>query len=189
MPSYPDNSGFVVLLNAQGVIVDELAYDAKWHFAILDNKEGISLERIDYNKPTQNKDNWHSAASTAGFGTPSYQNSQFRADAMAQGEITLSPAKIFSPDNDGTDDFLTINYTMTELGYVANITIFDAGGRPVKNLAKNATLGLKGSFRWDGLDDKMNKLPIGTYVVFTEVFNLNGKKRAFKNAVVLARRF
>ncbi len=189
MLSYPDNSGFVVILNAQGAIVDELAYDAKWHFAILDNKEGISLERIDYNKPTQNKENWHSAASTAGYGTPSYQNSQFRADAAAQGEITLSPAKVFSPDNDGTDDFLTVHYTMAELGFVANITIFDAAGRPVKNLAKNATLGLKGSFRWDGLDDKMNKLPIGTYIVFTEVFNLNGKKKAFKNAVVLARRF
>lgn len=188
MPSLPDDKGVVVLLNAQGVIVDELRYDAKWHFKLLDNEEGISLERIDYNKPTQSKDNWHSAASTAGFGTPSYQNSQFRADVQVQGQITVTP-KTFSPDNDGTDDYTTVDYQMTELGYVANITIFDAGGRPVKNLAKNATLALKGSFRWDGLDDKMNKLPVGTYVIYTEVFNLNGKKKNFKNPVVLARRF
>ena len=188
MPSFPDDKGVVVLLNAQGIIVDEFRYDAKWHFELLDNEEGISLERIDYNKPTQSKENWHSAASTAGFGTPSYQNSQFRADVQVQAEITVTP-KTFSPDNDGTDDFTTVSYQMTELGYVANITIFDAGGRPVKNLAKNATLALKGSFRWDGLDDKMNKLPIGTYVIYTEVFNLNGKKKNFKNPVVLARRF
>ena len=188
MPSFPDDKGVVVLLNAQGVIVDELRYDAKWHFKLLDNEEGISLERIDYNKPTQSKDNWHSAASTAGFGTPTYQNSQFRADVQLQGEITATP-RTFSPDNDGTDDYTTVGYQMTELGYVANITIFDAGGRPVKNLAKNATLALQGSFRWDGLDDKMNKLPIGTYIIYTEVFNLNGKKKSFKNPVVLARRF
>ena len=188
MPSYPDDKGVVVLLNAQGLKVDELQYDSKWHFALIDNEEGISLERIDYNKPTQNKDNWHSAASTAGFGTPTYQNSQFRLDAQVQGSITITP-KIFSPDNDGTDDFTTLTYQMTELGYVANITIFDASGRIVRNLAKNATLGLQGNFRWDGLDDKQGKLPIGSYVVYTEVFNLNGKRKSYKNSVVLARRF
>ena len=78
---------------------------------------------------------------------------------------------------------------MTELGYVANITIFDASGRIVRNLAKNATLGLQGNFRWDGLDDKQGKLPIGSYIVYTEVFNLNGKRKSYKNSVVLARRF
>ena len=188
MPSFPDDKGVVVLLNGQGIIADQLAYDAKWHFALIDNEEGISLERIDYNKPTQNKDNWHSAASTAGSATPTYQNSQFRLDVQVQGMITLTP-KIFSPDNDGTDDYTTLTYQMTELGYVANITIFDASGRVVRNLAKNATLGLQGNFRWDGLDDKQGKLPIGSYIVYTEVFNLNGKRKSYKNSIVLARRF
>jgi len=188
MPSFPDDKGVVVLLNAQGKIVDELSYNSKWHFELIDNKEGISLERIDYNKPTQNHENWHSAASTAGYGTPSYQNSQFRTDLSVAGEVTVTP-KTFSPDNDGFEDYTTINYQLSEPGYVANITIFDAGGRPVKSLAKNTTLALSGSFRWDGLDDKLNKLPVGVYIVYTEVFNLNGKKKAFKNTVVVAARF
>jgi hypothetical protein len=187
MPSFPDEEGTVVLLNAQDHIIDELHYSSKWHFALVDNDEGISLERIDYNKPTQNKDNWISAASTAGFGTPSYQNSQFRTDVSVKGDLTVTP-KTFSPDNDGFEDFTTINYQMAELGYVANITIFDAGGRPVKALAKNATLALTGSFRWDGLSDKL-KIPIGIYVIYTEVFNLNGKKKSFKNTVVVTAKF
>ncbi len=186
-PSFPDDKGVVVLLNINGTIIDELKYDAKWHFALIDDEEGIALERIDYNKPTQNANNWHSAASTAGFGTPSYQNSQFRLDMQVQGEVTVLP-KVFSPDNDGTDDFATITYQVTEPNYVANITIFDASGRVVKTLVKNATLAFIGTFRWDGLNDKMGKLPIGTYVVYTEIFNLNGKKKIFKNAVVLTRR-
>jgi hypothetical protein len=103
-----------------------------------------------------------------------------------QGQITVTP-KIFSPDNNGFDDFATLQYQMSEPGYVANITIFDAGGRPVRYLTRNAILGIKGQFRWDGLDDKSNKLPIGIYIIFTEIFNLQGKTRKFKNTVTMAR--
>ncbi len=105
-----------------------------------------------------------------------------------QGIISISP-KIFSPDNDGFDDFATISYQMTAPGYVANITIFDANGRPVRYLVKNATLALKGNFRWDGLNEKLEQLPIGVYIVFTEIFNLQGKTKKFKNVVTLARKF
>ena len=100
--------------------------------------------------------------------------------------IEVTP-KVFSPDNDGRDDIATIQYKTTEPGYIANITIYDANGRPVRNLVKNATLGLQGYWVWDGLDDKRLKLAVGTYIVFTEIFNLNGKKEIFKNVVVLAR--
>lgn len=188
MPSFPDDEGVVVLLNEQMQIIDELHYSSKWHFALIDNEAGISLERIDYSKPTQNKENWTSAASTSGYGTPSYQNSQLRADVSVKADITVSP-KTFSPDKDGFEDFTTINYQMTEHGFVANITIFDAAGRTVKYLAKNATLALAGSLKWDGLDDKFNKVPVGAYIIYTEVFNLNGKKQSFKNAVIVAARF
>jgi hypothetical protein len=187
-PSFPDDKGYVVLQNATGQIVDELDYDEDWHFALIDDEEGISLERIDPNKPTQDQSNWHSAASTVGYGTPSYQNSQFRADAIVQGEVTVTP-KVFSPDNDGFEDFAVVNYQLQDRGYVANITIYDAGGRPIKVLAKNATLGFTGSFRWDGLNDKQLKVPVGAYVVYTEFFNLEGKRRTFKNTVVVARKF
>ena len=95
---------------------------------------------------------------------------------------------VFSPDNDGFDDFLTINYQFPEQGYVCNITIFDANGRPIRFLTHNALCGLQGYFRWDGLDEKNTKLPIGVYVIFSEVFNLQGKTKWFKQAVTLARR-
>lgn len=188
LPSYPDDKGVCLIMNSQGIIVDQLRYDRKWHYKLLDNKEGISLERIDYNKPTQSSDNWYSASSTSGYGTPTYQNSQYKLDAVVLGEITVTP-KTISPDNDGMDDFGIINYNMTEPGFNANITIFDATGRPIKVVAKNALLGLKGSFRWDGLNDKDSKVPVGIYIVYTQVFNLQGRKQQFKNTVVVAARF
>ena len=39
---------------------------------------------------------------------------------------------------------------------------------------------------WNGLDDMGNKVPIGIYVVITEVFNLQGQVRQFKDTVVVA---
>lgn len=186
LPSFPDDEGTVVMLNFQGIVVDELKYKDDWHFALLDNPEGVSLERIDPDNTSQDPANWHSAASTAGYGTPSYKNSQYKLLQSINATIEVTP-KVFSPDNDGRDDIATIQYKTTEPGYVANITIYDANGRAVRNLVKNGTLGLQGYWSWDGLDDKRMKLPVGTYILFTEIFNLNGKKEIFKSVAVLAR--
>ena len=186
-PSFSDDEGDVIALNFQGIVVDEVKYKDDWHFKLVDNDEGVSLERIDPAGPSQDESNWHSAASTAGYGTPTYKNSQYKLLNAIQATIEVVP-KVFSPDNDGHDDIATIQYAVTEPGYVANITIFDAAGRPVRNLVRNGTVGLKGYWNWDGLDDKGNKLPVGAYIIFTGIFNLQGKKDKFKNTVVLARK-
>lgn len=188
LPSLPDDQGTLVLTNERGQVTDEIAYSEKWHFPLIQNDEGVALERIDYNQPTQNKDNWTSAASTAGYGTPTYGNSQVRAAEQVRGRITVTP-EIFSPDNDGFEDYASIRYQMTEPGYMANIRIFNANGQEVRALAENALLARTGYFRWDGLDDRLHSLPVGIYIILTETFNLRGQTRKFKNIVTLARRF
>lgn len=187
-PSYPDDAGTVLLLNQQGEILDEVKYDDDWHFKLIDNDEGVALERLDPAKESQHAANWHSAASTAGYGTPGYKNSQSVSLQSNAAAIEVIP-KVFSPDNDGFDDIASVQYKVGDPGYVANITIFDAAGRPVRNLVRNGTLSTSGYWNWDGLDNKGLKLPVGTYILYTELFNLQGKKQLFKNAVVLARRF
>lgn len=186
MPSYPNTSGTLVLLNTLGEVIDELHYDEKWHFDLATNYKGVALERIDYNEPTQDKNNWHSAAASAGYGTPTYQNSQFKANEQLQGGISISPG-VFSPDNDGHDDFLTIAYQFPEPGYVCNITVFDARGRTIRYLVRNGICGTEGYFRWDGIDEKNQHTGMGIYVILTEVYNLKGKTKKMKQAVTLAR--
>lgn len=186
MPSFPNDKGDVIILNLQGDVVDEVKYLDKWHFKLISNTEGVSLERIEYDMPSV-QNNFHSAATSAGYGTPGYKNSQYRRKQQFEGEMHINP-EVFSPDNDGFDDFLTIDYNFPSAGYVANITIFDASGRPVRYLQRNALSGIKGSYRWDGLGDKQQRLPQGIYIVFTEIFNSEGSKKQFKNTVVLARK-
>jgi hypothetical protein len=195
LPSYNDDKGNVIVLNEQGLVIDEIPYKEDWHFKLISDAEGVALERINYddttadNPQTFNTDeqaaNWHSAATNVGYGTPTYRNSQYRTDAGLRGTISTSP-EIISPDNDGQDDFASIEYSFPEPGYVANITIFDAAGRPVRYLQRNALAGTKGYFRWDGLGEKNKPLPAGLYIIYTEVFNLQGKTKKFKNVIVLA---
>lgn len=187
MPVLPNTGGTIVFLNFRGDIIDELNYNESWHFPLITSPKGVALERISFSGITQDKNNWHSAAASAGYGTPGYQNSQFATEEQVRGDITITPA-VFSPDNDGHDDFLTINYRFPEPGYVCNITVFDAAGRPVRYLVRNGLCGRDGYFRWDGLDEKKQPLRLGIYVVLTEVFNLQGKTKKFKKAITLARR-
>ena len=86
------------------------------------------------------------------------------------------------------DDVANVEYKAAEGGTVANIFIDDASGRQVRHLAKNAVLGTSGKFIWDGLGEKGQPLPIGQYIIYTELVTLQGKKQHFKNVVVLARR-
>jgi hypothetical protein len=186
LPSLPDDEGTVLLLNPQGEPIDEVTYKDNWHFSLLDSKEGVALERIDPSGPSQDASNWHSAASTAGYGTPTYKNSQYRLPP--QGNSTISTPSVFSPDNDGYEDIAIIQYRIDEPGYVANIVVFDDAGRIVRTLVKNSIMSTSGHWIWDGLNDLNQPLPVGIYIIFTEIFNAQGKKQRFKNTVVLARR-
>jgi len=187
MPSYPDDEGIVVLLNEQGNVIDEVHYFDDWHFSLITDPEGVSLERIDPLGESNNPGNWHSAATTAGYGTPGYRNSQYLQVIQSHDVITVDPPR-FSPDNDGLNDIARVSYKVSNPGNVANVTIYDAFGRVVRLLVRNNLLALEGYWTWDGLDDKGLALPIGPYILYTEIFNQDGKRQKFKNAIILGRK-
>ncbi|MES2622470.1 MAG: lamin tail domain-containing protein [Bacteroidota bacterium] len=183
LPNFPDD-GICVLQTSNSVTIDSLSFSSKWHFALLDADDGVSLERIDYNKPTQDKINWHSAASTVGFATPTYQNSQYSETGISDDEINIDPA-VFTPDNDGEKDFTYINYKFSEPGYMMNAKVYDARGREIRELIKSELLSSEGRFQWDGIDDDNQKARIGIYIIYVEIFNLQGRIKRFKKQVVL----
>jgi hypothetical protein len=185
LPSYNDDEGVVFLINEKGKIIDEVAYSEKQHFALLNDNEGVSLERINPNRPSEDKSNFHSAAEAVGFATPGYENSQFFNEVKHHGVITIDP-ETFSPDNDGYNDVVNINYRFDTPGYVANVSIFDRNGRRVKKLINNELLAREGSFTWDGVTDENTKGRIGIYVVYFEAYHPDGDKKVFREAVVLA---
>ncbi|MCH2199022.1 MAG: lamin tail domain-containing protein [Flavobacteriales bacterium] len=173
LPTYSNNSGVVVLTDSLFTISDRVPYDDSQHYPLLDDTEGVSLERLSAERYSDDETNWHSAASIEGFATPGYMNSQFD-QAMSESVVSASP-EVFSPDNDGFEDNLLISYNLGRAGFTGNIQIFDDGGRFIRRLANNETLGMEGTLSWNGITDHGEKAPIGIYVIIFEVFHPDGE--------------
>ena len=187
LPSYNNEFGTVVLQAPDATTLDLFRYDDNLHFALLNGTEGVSLERVDPARASDDNSNWHSAAEAVGWATPGYQNSQYSPTAEASGEITIDPA-IFSPDNDGYQDVLTIAYAFDQAGFTGNMAVFDLAGREVRKLMENELLGTSGAVSWDGILDDNTLARIGPYVVYFEVFDLAGNTEKFRETVVVAQK-
>lgn len=184
IPSYSNDEGSCILLEGSEKYLDRLDYTANMHYPLLDTKDGVSLERIDYNRPSADVSNWTSASSTSGFGTPTYQNSQY-AHAQTGKNILQHTPEVFSPDGDGESDIITFSYTLPAPGYTANMHLYDASGKPVKQLLRNEILGTTGTFSWNGITDKGEKAAIGIYLYYFEAFNLKGDIIKAKSTLVV----
>ena len=191
LPAFNDDEGNVTIYRADStgiIVIDAFDYSENFHFTLLEDINGVSLERLDPARPAQDRFNWHSAAAFAGFATPTYLNSQFFENQSVEDNFFTIPEPTFSPDADGYKDFLTIFYKLDKPGYVVKVKIFDAEGRPIKSLANNELLATEGFLRWDGDTDEKSKARIGIYVIWIELFNPDGTVRRVKKAAVVAGR-
>jgi hypothetical protein len=185
LPTFGDDGGNVTL-RLDGITIDSFDYVDDLHYALLNSEEGVSLERLSPNTPTNDNGNWHSAASTVGFGTPTYKNSQFIPISSQLDEMINLVNTTFSPNEDGFEDVLLIQYQTDEPGYSLNLYIFDSNGRPVRRLVNNEILASSGSFQWDGTTDDLEKARIGIYVLWFELFLPDGRVEKDKKVCVLA---
>jgi hypothetical protein len=177
------------LLSTNNETIDRFSYTDKMHFPLLNDVKGVSLERINPDRPTQDATNWHSASQNVGFATPGYRNSQYSDSQPTTSDMSIDP-EIFSPDNDGYNDVANIHFNFESPGYVVTVAIYDARGRLVRKLAQSLLLGASEStLSWDGINEKNEKAQVGVYIIFAEAFNANGDTKAFKKTVVLATRF
>ena len=187
LPTFPD-IGTAVLADGRGLEIDRLVYSKNLHLSLLSTQEGVSLERIRTNGPS-NGSNFHSAAGAVGYATPGRPNSQAQDEVGGNQELTIVP-EVFTPDDDGQQDFATLNYHLDAPGYAASVTVYDALGRLTRRLLRNETLPTTGFVQWDGIDDRGRKAAVGYYVLLVELFRPSGgEKREYKKTVVLGARF
>ena len=188
LPALDDKQSSLFLLNRKGSPIDRLDYTESMHFFLLADREGVSLERLSPNRPSRDTTNWHSASETSGFATPGYQNSQYSStETNTPGPFSLE-SEIFSPDNDGYRDNLTIDYRFDRPGALASISIYGDNGFLVKKLYNNELLGSSGSVSWNGLYDTGEKARIGIYILLFETIDSSGTMMSYKKSCVLAGR-
>ncbi len=171
LPTYSNDEGTVYLINGNQII-DAVSYFDDWHFQLMDSDDGKSLERIEPDGSSNSSSNWHTAAESIGFGTPGAENSQYYP-ALTNGAFNYTSETI-SPDNDGFEDVLQINYEMNAPGFVATFRIFDDRGRQVATVIDNELLSISGTFAWQGVTDEGTKASIGPYVGIFEAYDVSG---------------
>ncbi|MBX2964950.1 MAG: lamin tail domain-containing protein [Cyclobacteriaceae bacterium] len=187
LPAFPDNEGSASVVSNQGELIDNVRYSRDYHSIFLRDKEGVSLERIYADEPGDDPNNWKSAASTVGFATPGYRNSNALNAQPISGEVKIEP-EIFIPLF-GQPDFTEIRYSFDQGGRVANIKIVDQQGREIRQIANNEILAADGFFRWDGDRNDGTKARPGYYVVWFEVFDASGRVDTFRKRVVVVARY
>ena len=186
-PSLSDQSGCVVLLDANGGILDEMSYLEGMHHPLFSDKEGISLERINFIDPASRKENWQSAARSAGFATPGYKNSVGEVADSTDRTVIIDPVA-FSPNGDGFNDQLKIFLFTDDPGCLLNITILNCAGRVVRKLANNFTAGSSDQIVWDGLNADFQKVQPGIYILDISIFAQSGKQIRKRAACILTDR-
>ncbi len=101
------------------------------------------------------------------------------------GELSLNPS-IFTPNNDGQNDLLQIDYRLPEPGGKLTITIYNSRGVKVVDLCRKKPIdNAKGTLYWDG--ETADKLaPTGMYIVYLE-YQYGNKNTKAKKTAILAR--
>ncbi len=184
LPPMNDNEGNIAIATSSLQVVDYFVYSDDLHLPFLQDAEGVSLERVSFEKSAQEDDNWQSAAASAGFATAGYENSQ-RLQPNPSGKITLEP-KVFSPNQDGHKDQLSIVYDFEKPNNVVSVSIWNSSGYEVRVLQENTNVAQSGFFTWDGTDENGQRLNSGIYIVVVEYFNESGESVAVRKTCVFS---
>jgi flagellar hook assembly protein FlgD len=69
---------------------------------------------------------------------------------------------------------------------VGTFTIYSAAGSEVRVLGQNQILGTSGIISWSGTDATGSRVPPGYYVLVAQFFDLSGRVKVVKRALVVA---
>ncbi len=187
------SANITLLVNDKGkeIVIDSFDYNQNFHFSLLRNNKGVSLERINPLGSSNDRNNWHSAVESVNFGTPGYKNSNTANTIETKDErIIMRPnRKIITPDGDGMDDFILLEYVLDKPGYLATVRLFDSEGFPMMNIANNVLLSQSGALKWDAVGNEGRALPLGMYIVFSRLFHPDGAVLESKHVIIVGQKF
>jgi hypothetical protein len=181
-PSLSDDGECIMLARTNGETLESFCFDKKYHSPLLLKHDGVSLERVNPYMPATAASNWHTAAASHGYSTPSAINSQYRDVSVDENRMVSLQPSYFTPDGDGIDDFMVIGYTTQSVGWSATVTIYGAKGNAVRTIANNEIVGTEGFWMWDGLDDNNRRVSPGNYIVFVKMFSISGESTSIKKS-------
>ena len=186
IPALPNDGSEIFLLRSDKHSIDHFVYDASLHNPLLPGMEGVSLERLHPDAPSEKSSSWHSAAQAVGFATPGYQNSQY-VDYYSAEHFFHLEKELFSPNQDGKDDLYILSYELSQPDCFCNAKVFNKNGIEIRQLYNNYSLGSSGFLSWDGMTNEGKLASQGIYVVYIEMYHPSGEVKQEKYPCVLMR--
>jgi hypothetical protein len=181
-----DTEGALVLTDSTGNIIDEFRYTNQFHHPLINESEGLSIERISPDLPSDDPDNWMTASTLSGYATPGYENSVL-SDPLHKWELTCSSDYI-SPDNDGIDDIMTIRLESDHPGIIGSLAVYTLDGETVCTIEKRSLSGTDEYLEWDGKNGKGEITEAGIYLLYGEFIDDKGNSKIFKKVISVVRK-
>lgn len=173
------------LLSAAGVTLDSVIYSPEWHSAWVADSRGVALERRSGTGTATAATTWASAASTVGYGTPGYANSQLDPVLATGGTFRLL-RRAFSPRGDGLTDKLELELHYPDYGWQTEWAIYTPQGQEVRRFAPLLLPTHPVLLVWDGRSSRGDYLPPGFYILLLEVRHTDGRHDRHRAACVVA---
>jgi hypothetical protein len=165
-PTLNNNGDIIRLIDPYGIEADRFAYESVYDSNYTWARSGR----------TGQEDKWGRSV-TAG-GSPGEPNKIVLYTGSTK--IYTEP-QIFSPNNDGIEDVVTIGLEAPEAD-TYTLKIYDRQGRVVRTFLDGQS-SLQAEFVWDGKSDDGKQQPIGIYIVYFEAVGVESAK----TTVVIAR--
>jgi hypothetical protein len=184
-PSMPDAGAHIALVQPNLAVLESVNFSDDWHNPLISNPEMVSLERVNPNLNSAEKSSWHSASTQSGYATPGRINSQFLSSESQQANFWLS-TETLSPNNDGFNDLVMINYDLPQ-GSLLTLQVFSLNGIAQKMLADNELAEPNGTLLWDGTTTTGNVAATGIYIIFATWFTPDGQTGNAKLNIAVSR--
>lgn len=184
-PSMPDAGAHIGLVRPNLEVLEAVNFTDDWHNALISNTEMVSLERINPNLNSSEKSSWHSASTQRGYATPGRMNSQFLSTEVQNATFWLSTETV-SPNNDGFNDVVAINYNLPQ-GSLLTLRVFSLNGLAQNVLADNELTQPNGTLVWDGTTSTGSLAATGIYIIFATWFTPDGQTGNAKLNIAVSR--
>ena len=181
-PNLNNTGDALYLYDMTGNVVDSLRYTENW--PIID---GRSTEKFRPDFISDDSSRWAVAVNPEGM-TPGRQNSVYYEKLPKKGMVLFTPNP-FSPDHDGFEDVLSIQYRLPFDQAILKVEIFDMLGRTIARPYWNVFVPHEGVLTWDGNRDQGETARMGIYIVkVTAKHPVSGKTWESVQTVVLAKK-
>ncbi|TKJ42499.1 hypothetical protein CEE37_02095 [candidate division LCP-89 bacterium B3_LCP] len=176
-PVLNDDGDTPTLFDGASALQDAVTY-SDWEIL-----SGISLERVDAGRASNDPANWQISADPAG-GSPGFENSiQSPASSLSEAGLVFNPDP-FYPDQHGQ---LQIDVSLPPEASSSTIMVYDLRGRRLRVIGET-NLSFQTLF-WDGRDSDNRQLPPGIYILFADFRDDSGGRiDAMKKTLIIAGR-